>query len=56
MYEFVSGCFYLPTWAGPTVENKFYRTKKLARSDRKYFLKNQDGVFEQEGGKHWQIS
>ena len=49
MYEVVSGHFYLPKWAGPTLENTFYST--LALSD-KIGIKKQDGVLEQFRCKH----
>ena len=55
MYKFVSGHFYLPKWAGPTVENTFYSPKKLAHFDRTGLQKIQDGVCEQKGGKHLEI-
>ena len=44
MYEFVLGHSYLPKWAGPTVENTYYSTVKLALSDRIGFTKNKDDV------------
>ena len=51
MCEFVSGPFYLPKLVGPTVENTFCSSKKLAVSERICFQKIQDGIFEQLGGK-----
>ena len=39
MYEGVAGHFYLPKWAGPTVENTFCSTKNPARSEKKKKLK-----------------
>ena len=52
MCEVVSGIFYIPKWAAPTLESTFYTIKNLALSDRIGLKKIKDGVFEKFEDKH----